>query len=271
MKIVNSANHQDWTLITAANDESILNRCLLSSPDVRFAFDVKVQKGFLSAAKAYNAAIENAKTDLLVFVHQDVYLPDGWISKVQSAIDIISDSDPNWGVLGVWGTRVSGERFGFVYDGSWQLVLGTDFSGGVRVDSLDEVVLILRKSAGLKFDWRIPGFHMYGTDICYEAKRRGKNCFAIAAFCIHNTRQYGLLPWQFWRSYLAMRRKWKSQLPIRTGCIEITKWCWPMLRWNLVRAINLTTGRDKPPTRRVEDPAKLYREIIHVGRNSELA
>ena len=271
MGLNTAKSYQNWTLITAVNDEATLNSCLLSSPDVRFAQDVLIQRGYTSAAEAYNAAIDKARTDLLIFVHQDMYLPEGWICRIQDEISVLSESDPNWGVLGVWGRRVSGEGFGFVYDGSWQIVLGNDFQGGMQVDSLDEVVLIFRKSVGIRFDSHIPGFHMYGTDICYEAKRRGRNCYAIAAFCIHNTRQYGFLPWQFWQSYLAMRRKWKSQLPIRTSCIKITKWCWPMLRWNLVRAINLMTGRDKPPTRRAEDPAKLYREIVHVGGNSRLA
>ena len=133
------------------------------------------------------------------------------------------------------------------------------------MESLDEVVLILRKSSGLRFDPHLAGFHMYGADICLEARRQGRKCYAIAAFCVHNTNQYGMLPFQFWRAYLAMRRKWKAELPIRTTCTEITRWCWPMIRWNVVRAINLATGRDKPPAKRVSDPAPLYRELVAGG------
>jgi hypothetical protein len=136
----------------------------------------------------------------------------------------------------------------------------------VEVRTLDEVLLILKKSSGLRFDQRIPGFHMYGADICLEAHRHGLKCYAISAFCIHNTNQYGLLPLQFWQGYLAMRRKWKAQLPIKTSCTEITRWCWPMIRSNVARAINLATGRDKPPAKRVSDPNQLCREIATTGQ-----
>jgi len=256
---------QDWTLISATNNEAILKNCLLHSPDVRSASSLMLQKGYTNAAEAFNKAIAEAKTDLLIFVHQDVYLPEGWITKVQETIKVLSETDPQWGVLGVWGARIGSEGAGFVYDGAWNHVLGNEFQGGREVDALDEVVLILRKSSGLRFDPQIPGFHMYGADICLEAKRRGMKCFAIAAFCIHNTNQYGMLPWQFWNAYLKMRKKWKANLPIKTTCIDITNWCWPMVRWNIVRAINLMTGRDKPPIKRVTDPGKLYAEILLSG------
>ena len=252
----------NWSLISAVNNEEILKSCLLNSPDVRFASEVILQTGYTSAAAAYNAAIQKAKTDLLVFVHQDVYLPEGWMVAVQNAMEIVSSTDPDWGVFGVWGPRPSGEEAGFVYDGAWRRVLGNQFKGGLEVDSLDEVVLILRKSGGLQFDPQIPGYHMYGADICQEAKKQGRKCYAIAAFCIHNTSQYGMLPWQFWKAYLAMRRKWKDQLPIKTTCTEISRWCWPMIRWNVVRAINLITGRDLQPTKRVDSPVKLYHDLI---------
>jgi len=255
----------NWTLITATNNETVLKNCLLNSPDVQFASDVLLQTGYHSAAEAYNDAIKQSKTDLLIFVHQDVYLPEGWINKVQDAIKVLSETDTEWGVLGVWGARSSSESVGFVYDGGWRQVLGRAFKGGIEVDSLDEVVLILRKSSGLRFDTRIPGFHMYGTDICLEARQRGRKCYAISAFCIHNTNQYEMLPWQFWKGYLAMRRKWKAQLPVRTTCTKITYWCWPMVRWNIVRAINLATGRDRAPVKRVQDASELYREIVRSG------
>ncbi len=255
-----------WTLVSAVSDEQVLNGCLLASPTFRSASETILQKGYTSAAVAYNDALSRAKTDLVVFVHQDVYLPEGWIAAVQNAIRILSETDPDWGALGVWGPRPSGGCAGYVYDGGWRRILGNTFEGGVEVESLDEVVLILRKSTGLCFDPQIPGFHMYGADICMEARHRHRKCYAISAFCLHNTNQYRMLPWQFWRAYLAMRRKWKDKLPITTTCTEITKWCWPMLHWNLLRAINLTTGRDKPPTKRVSDPSSLYRELVQSGK-----
>lgn len=262
----------EWTLVSATNDDEVLNACLLNSGEVESAAEVMLQRGFPSAAAAYNAAIDGAKSDLLVFIHQDVYLPEGWMRRVLDRIEALSRSDPQWGVVGVWGeARDPAGSAGFIYDGGWRRVLGNDFEGGIEVDTLDEVVLILRRSTGLRFDPGIPGFHMYGADICQESRRRGRKCYAISAFCIHNTSQYGMLPWQFWKAYLAMRKKWRDQLPIRTSCTEITYWCRPMMRWNLVRGINLATGRDKPPVKRVPDPRGIYHELLSSGAITSLA
>lgn len=258
-------NVPNLTIISAVNDEAVFRRCLLSSPDIAGVREVVTQRGYASAAAAYNAGIERATGDLLMLVHQDVHLPEGWFGDLVHTLARVSVQDPNWGVLGVWGARSSGEGAGFLYCGATLRVLGHSFEGGVEVETLDEVLLILRKSSGLRFDERIGGFHMYGSDICLEARRRGMKCYAMATFCVHNTSQYGMLPLAFWRAYLMMRRKWKAELPIQTTCTEITRWCWPMLRWNVVRAINLATGRDKPPAKRVDNPGQLYRELITRG------
>jgi len=255
-----------WSLISAISNDQVLESCLKASPGVGTASEIILQRGFSNAADAYNEAIQRAKTDLLVFAHQDVYFPEGWDAVFQRAIQALTTQDPDWGVAGVWGPQASGARAGFVYDGAWDNVLGHPFPGGIEVESLDEVLLITRKSTGLRFDPQIPGFHMYGTDICLEARRRKKKSYAIAAFCVHNTNQYRMLPWQFWKAYLVMRRKWKAQLPVTTTCTEITRWCWPVVHWNLVRAINLATGRDKKPKHRVADPQQLYRDLLIGGR-----
>ena len=262
----------NWTLVSAVNRDDVATRCLLASPGIRSAADVVLQRGHAGAALAYNAGMTKAKTDLIVFAHQDMYLPERWPLDLENALRALERSDPHWGVLGAWGPRASGERVGFVYDGGWRRVLGHPYEGGVEVDSLDEVLLVTRKSAGLRFDPAVPGFHMYGADICLESrKRQGRKCYAISAFCIHNTNQYGMLPWAFWKSYLAMRRKWRDHLPIRTSCTEITRGCWPMVQWNAIRAINLATGRDKPPVSRLADPADLYEELVRSGSLETLA
>ena len=143
--------------------------------------------------------------------------------------------------------------------------LGAPFDGVEEVMSLDELILILRKSSGLRFDEQLDGFHMYGTDICLEARRRGMKCYAISAFCVHNTNGYKLLPFQFWRNYLFMRKKWKSLLPISTSCAKITFWCWPMIWWNIDRVANLMLGRHKVG-KRVQNSNQLYQQVACPGR-----
>jgi hypothetical protein len=187
-----------------------------------------------------------------------VYLPKGWLNYAERAIKAIDQSDTNWGVVGVWGVKGKGEFAGYLH---WINVAGKEFDGGIEVETLDEMLLILKKSSGLKFDQNLDGFHMYGADICLEARRHKMKSFAISAFCIHNSNGYTMLPYKFWKAYFYLRRKWKMQLPIKTTCTEITFWAWPMLKWNFIRAINLIFFR-VTPYKRVTDPTLLYRELI---------
>lgn len=245
-----------WSLISAVNNEAVLERCLLKSPDADSLGDVILRRGHPSAASAYNAGMDEARGELLMFAHQDMYFPAGWFDRVQSTIRTLSAQDPGWGVLGVWGRRDDGECDGHL---CWtgKGIAGRSFEGVVEVQTLDEVVIIFRKSSGLRFDEGLGGFHMYGSDIALQARTLGMKSYVLSALCIHNTNEYGMLPWDFWKAYFFMRKKWRSHLPVLTTCTDIRYSCWPMLRWNVVRWMNLKTGRDKQPARRADDPTTL--------------
>jgi hypothetical protein len=249
-----------FTLISAVNNESVLNSCLLSSPCASRAEAVLLRRGFRSAALAYNAAIEEARTDVVVLVHQDVFLPEGWDTQMERALQQLEQEDPHWAVAGIWGVMPSGEGTGYLYCAGLARTLGQEFSRPVAVRTIDEALLVLRKSSGLRFDEAIPGYHLYGTDLCLQAEARGMKCYALAAFCIHNTNGYDLLPWDFWKCYFLLRKKWRTRLPVITPCTEITLGCWPMIHWNGIRLINLLLRRHKAG-RRVVDPASLYQQI----------
>ena len=255
----------NWSIVAAVSNEAVLKSCLLNSPDVSSVSEVLLQRGYSSAPAAYNAAMDNATTDVLVFAHQDVYLPQNWGHQMERCLDWLSVHDPQWAVAGVWGRSASGVRNGHVYCAGLGQELGTPFASPIEIRVLDELLLIIRKSSGVRFDEALQGFHLYGTDICLEAQRRGMKCYAISAFCIHNTNGYNFLPLQFWKNYLFMRRKWKAELPITTSCAEITSWCWPMIWWNIDRAANLILGRHQAG-KRAEDPRQLHRKIICPGR-----
>ena len=222
--------------------------------------EVVIEKGHGKAALAYNAGMERAQADLVIFIHQDVYLPDGWFAHLERALKQLEAHDPNWGVVGIWGPTRSGSRIGHAYWTGIGRPAGAYFEGGLEVETLDEAMLIFRKSSGLRFDPQLPGYHMYGTDICLQARSLGRKSYVISALCIHNTNDYALLPWAFWTSYWFVRGKWRSQLPIHTSCIEITRWCWPAIWWNALRLKNLLLGRHKR-FQRVVDPSEVYRRL----------
>jgi hypothetical protein len=250
-----------WSLIVAANNEAVLASCLSRSPCIVQAGDYQVMRGFASAGAAYNAGLRQSAGEILVFAHQDVYLPPGWETRLSQAVARLSDSDPHWAVLGVFGIAQGSGPCGHLYCAGQQRVLGAPLADAIRSDSLDEVLLVLRRSSGLSFDERLPGFHLYGTDICLEARRRGLGAYIVSAFCVHNTAGMAFLPRGFWRAYFVLRRKWWDRLPIRTPCTAITRWAWPV--WTSIsRNFYAHYLKREPLGRRVPDPEKLYARLL---------
>ena len=222
------------TFVLAVNNRAILENNFLASPCLRLPHphEILLQEGYSSASKAYNAAIDRSSNDLIVFVHQDIILLESWLSQFEEALALLEECDPNWGVLGCGGTAQNGQGCGHLYS-SGLGVLGKPFEGPTTVRVLDEIVLILRKSSGLRFDDSLPHFHLYGTDICLRAEAAHKKNYVIPAFCVHNT-NYGLiLPNEFYECCRHIRRVWKDLLPIQTPCIRITKSNAPIFRRRL--------------------------------------
>ena len=245
--------------ITASNNEEVLRSSLLASPDLA-GVEVNVQRGAPSAGVAYNRGIQSSRAEIMVFVHQDIYLPKGWLAKLEKALAQLERQDPNWGVLGLFGTEPDGTGQGLLYSTGLGVVLGSEFEGARPVRTLDEVMLIVRRASGLRFDETLEGFHLYGADISLEAESRGMKCYAISAHCIHNTNGIGLLPWAYWKCYLRLRRKWSSRLPVSTPCMDITRWGMPALNYLLRRPVWLLRHRHRLG-RRVPDPSPVWRQL----------
>lgn len=217
------------TFVVPANNRAVLERNFLASPFLSEVdnLHVLVQENYTSAAKAYNNAINRSSSDLIIFVHQDVFLPRRWLSQLEAALGQLAETDPRWGVLGCFGTTETGQYVGYVYT-TGQGVVGRAFKVPVPVQTLDEIVLVIRRSSGLRFDERLRGFHFYGTDICMAAARQGYRCYAIPAFCIHNTHQLLVLPAEFYECYKQVKHIWTDYLPIETSCVRISESDLPM-------------------------------------------
>jgi hypothetical protein len=122
------------------------------------------------------------------------------------------------------------------------------------------MVIVVRKASGLSFDPALPGFHLYGTDICLEAGRRGQSCYVISNFCIHNSNGLDVLPWPFWKSYLFLRSKWRRRLPVKTPCATIQS---NGLRvgYDMCYAVIAKMTKHDAPGRRVSDPSRLFHDL----------
>jgi len=223
-------------------------------------YQILIQENFTSAAKAYNDAIDRSINDLMIFCHQDVFLPAAWLSQLQRALAYLEVEDPNWGVLGCGGVNPDHSGWGHLYSTGLGIT-GPPFERPGAVQTLDEIVLILRKSSGLRFDDHLPHFHLYGTDICLRAAKAGRKNYVIDAFCVHNTEEIVILSSEFYECCRYIRRTWKDCLPIQTTCIRLTRFNLPVYTMKLREAyLRLIRGKEVGAAR-VRDVQQLIKGI----------
>jgi hypothetical protein len=136
---------------------------------------------FPRLGEALNEGIEQAQHEIIVAVHEDVWLYENWQGDLTTALEKLARIDPNWAVLGCVGINEQGTCVGHWRDPHGG---GNTFIEGHRVaeiSSLDEQLLILRRSSGLRFDPEIPGIHGLGTDLLLSAKKQGLRSYVINA------------------------------------------------------------------------------------------
>lgn len=213
-------------LAAAVNDDDILENNLLASDDIKSgALRLKTYRGYKSAAAAYNQAISELRNqyDWIGFVHQDVYLPTGFLDIVSSQLDSLIQQENNVAVVGFFGAISKGQSVGRV----WCSANNQQFSGNLnapaQVNILDEYFILMKTDKALSFDINLPGFHLFGTDICKEAQKIGLSCWVIEVPVVHNSRPVVTLDKYYREAWLYMQKKWASNLPIYNLVCPITK------------------------------------------------
>ncbi len=213
------------SFIIAVNSDKVFEENILASPIFKGinSHEIIVKKGYPSASLAYNEGLRIASNDIVVFLHQDVYLPFDWDTRLIKIIKNIEFAGISWGVLGCYGVDKKGKKIGHVYSNGLKRELGRK-QKPKEVISLDELLLIIRKSNGIIFDPKFPYFHLYGTDICLQAKTMGLESYAISNFCIHNSLPIKRLPVDYWKCIKYLRSKWRNELPINTCVVKLEKY-----------------------------------------------
>ena len=180
-----------------------------------------LRRGYSNISLAYNDAIKTLRKEILVFTHQDVYLPEGWYTSLEKALEGLQDF--NWGVLGVAGASFSHntiQHTGHIRDRgvAWNMTNPVDLPK--QVQTVDELLLIIKNDGSLVFDEEIPSCDFYGADICLQSTRQGKKNYVIDAYLHHNSfrRRDVPLPAEFFAAQKYMVQKWKDLLPVATTC-----------------------------------------------------
>lgn len=233
-------NNKSMSFVVPVNDDNIYKNNFMASPLFKCHNDYQFIKqiGFSSASKAYNDGIDKSTNEIIVFAHQDIVFPDFWHKELIRALEFLEETDPKWGVIGCYGNDLHGKGFGYMYCVGNEKLLGRLSVHPSPVQTLDEVVLIIKRSSELRFDDKMPKFHLYGADICMTAASRGKKCYAISAFCLHNTNKLPFLPNEYFECYKYIKKKWYKSLPIDTTCMRIEQhWTKQYLIYKYVRRV----------------------------------
>jgi glycosyltransferase involved in cell wall biosynthesis len=214
-----------FCLVSASNSESILKKNLLSSDIAKSPnFTIHIERGSRSAAVAYNRGLDATSEQLVVFAHQDVYLPPRTEEILNSIVSEVENLDPNWALIAPFGISYDGaSHCGDVWSTSLGRRVGLPVSQPTLAQSFDELTIILRRGSGLRFDQDLPNFHLYGTDIVQTALASGLGAYIVNIPIVHNDKFHGRLGADFVSAYHYVRRKWSSSLPLRTPVVWIDR------------------------------------------------
>lgn len=156
-----------------------------------------------NAAQGLNHGLDSVGADWVVCVHQDVLFPAGWMARFGAAVDALP---AEVALAGLVGCERGGSFRGHIYDPN-----GHCFWGPVPSDvfALDEVLIAVRKTSGLRFCEEVPGFHCYGADLCLEAVGRGLRVAVVDAPVLHLST--GNLDGGYEESSQWLLRKWGAE------------------------------------------------------------
>jgi hypothetical protein len=249
-------------VVAAVNDEEVLRSNLARSPLIREGVPLLIERGCSSAGIAYNRGLSRAQAEIVVFAHQDVYLPEGWHLRLFEGIEQVEQSRRDWAVIGVFGATSSGAHVGRVWSSGLGREIGGPLAAPQAIVSADELVLVIRRESGVRFDEALPGFHLYGTDIVQTALEKGLGAFVVEAPVVHNSRPIRWLDGRFRAAWRYARTKWNHRLPVPTCILPLTRSDWPLLRSALVSAKH-TVLRRHPRTTRASDPIAVSRRLSY--------
>lgn len=229
------------SVVCVYNNESILRSVLqksLENQTARFELILLDNSGkkFRSAAEALNCGGARARSDYLMFAHQDMWLASStWLEDVERVLNGL----PILGVAGVAGVTAKSRKtparvvssIGF-FDEATAVDSGY-VQAPEEVQTVDECLLLVPRPVfdKLKFDeTTFDGWDCYGADYCLCAKGLGLKVYVVPAPCNHCCSRAILPRWGF-KDLLKYQRRLYSKH--RHTYKTIYTWMGPVSRLHL--------------------------------------
>ncbi|MBG6098192.1 glycosyltransferase [Nocardioides luteus] len=255
------------SIVCVYNDPAVLESCLEASvkagPDASRQTEVipvdNVSGDFASAGAALNHGARMARNEVVVFVHQDVYLHS--LPALEAAAATLL-ADPAIGVLGAVGVSHRGEVIGAMRDRV--VPLGRSTSIPVDVDSLDEVLFMVTRSQVLREPLSESpdlAWHAYAVEYCLRMRASGRRAAAVDIPLTHNSMTTNLARLDV--AHRSVGHTYAGLAPVRTTCGivggEHGATSWPVRRARGARRFLGESVRARRVTRslrRVSRPAR---------------
>ena len=190
---------EHFSIVCAVSKPEVAANQLLASPelapygcsDESYVPAVHLVLGVDSAASAFNpVAAIHAQTPWLIWIHQDVYLPAGWLKGFAHGLERALDRWPKLAVAGVYGFSDTISAGTVIDRGS---LLRGDCELPKLVRSLDEMLFAVRLDAGLELDPNLK-WDFYATDLVLRCNQLGWDAAVVDAT------QLGAQPCEHWSS-----------------------------------------------------------------------
>lgn len=212
------------TIACVFNDPDVRNQCLDRS---LAAYDGPVPlqylpidntlNAFSSAGAALNHAVRLAHHEVVVFVHQDVYLHS--VDRLATAAAALHD--PQWGVLGASGVTADRRWVGRLRDRV--ILIGCPADSPVEVDSLDEVLFMARRDdllAAPLSEHPDLAWHAYAVEYSLRMRGAGRRAGAVDTAITHNSLTVNLA--RLDEAHRHVGARYSALRPIHTTCGTVT-------------------------------------------------
>lgn len=213
------------SIVCVYNDPAVRRECLDRSvraygrhdADVEYLPVDNVDGRYRSAGAALNHGASLARNDVIVFVHQDVFLHS--LAAVVRAAGQLSVG--GLGVLGAVGVRRDGRIAGLIRDRA--VLLGVPVQQPADVDSVDELLFMVPRSLVLRYPLTESpdmAWHAYAVEYGLRVRRLGLRVGVTDIPLTHNSLTENLARLDV--AHAAVAARYPEMLPVRTTCGVIT-------------------------------------------------
>ena len=179
------------------------------------------EKCTFDAYQGLNIFLQKAQGKYVILCHQDIILHDNNKVDLLEMIADVKQKDNKWAVLANAGgvnlkwiaTHITQNSGRVITEEHWPL----------RVKTVDENFIVVKKSANLALSKNLSGFHFYGTDLCLIADILGYTSYVIGFNLTHKSN--GKIDQSFYDSKKAIKSKYKIALRKRFVTTTFSKIC----------------------------------------------